>query len=131
MASEAVIKAINESPLNRGLEGSAWAANPLNIAIERGDDIALFDWCDEGTYEVHFLFQSRGKAAVAAAREAFRRMFEDHGAELILGLVPDILPQAKIIARKAGGKYAGKQMTEFGECELYVLSKEMWKGEDQ
>lgn len=131
MASDAVIKAINESPLNRGLSGADWVSTPGNIAIERGENIALFDDEGDGIFQVHFLYQKTGRAAITAAKAAFKSMFEDHKAELIFGMVPSHLPQAILFARKTGGKFAGKRQTEFGECELYVLSREMWKGDDQ
>lgn len=131
VASDAVIKAINESPLNRGLSGADWVATPGNIAIERGDNIALFDAEGDQIFQVHFLFKTTGRAAITAAKKAFDTMFKDHGADLIFGMVPADMPHAILLARKAGGKFAGKRQTEFGECELYVLSREMWKGDDQ
>jgi hypothetical protein len=55
----------------------------------RQRDIALFDYEGDGVYQVHFLFQSRGRKAIEHARESFKIMFTEHGANLILGLVPD------------------------------------------
>lgn len=119
---DAIINAIDASPLNRGLRGVDWLNVEGNVPIVMGDDIALFD--NEGgcTYQVHFLFVSRGRSAIQAAKESFRRMFEDYGADLIFGLVPNFRDDVKMLARWAGGKCVGKR----GECELYVLSKEMW-----
>lgn len=129
MSCEPVIAAIDASPLNCGLDGAAWLADACNVSIVMGGDIALFDGDGEGSYQVHFIFTSRGKAAVASARESFRRMFEDHGTELIFGLVPDFRRDVKMLSRLAGGKSVGKRETAEGLCELFVLSKEMWKGE--
>lgn len=122
----AIIQAIDASPLNRGLSGVDWLAVEGNVPIIHGDDISLFD--DEGgcVYQVHFLFASRGRAAVASAKHAFRQMFENYGAELIFGLVPDFRRDVKMLARWTGGKYIGKRDTAGGVCELFVLSKEMW-----
>lgn len=124
-----IISAIDASPLNRGLSGEAWLSHEANVPIVMGEDVALFD--DEGDciYQVHFLFVSRGKAAVASARESFRQMFENYGAELIFGMVPDFRRDVKMLARFAGGKSAGMRNTEFGPCELFVLSKEMWSAQ--
>jgi|SRR5882762_8154098 len=126
--AQSIIKAIDESPLNRGLEGAAWLASPGNIPIVSGDDIALFDDEGDDIYQVHFLYSSTGKKAVAAGKEAFRTMFEAHNAELIFGLVPAALRYASFHARFVGGKFVGVRETPFGPCELYVLSKDMWKG---
>jgi len=121
-----VIEAINTSPLNRGLKGADWLASPGNIPIVIGDNVALFDDGGEGVYEVHFLFVSRGRAAIIAARESFRRMFVDHGAELIFGMVPKFRRDVNMLARWAGGKLIGERPTIEGLCDLFVLSREMW-----
>lgn len=131
MASDAVIKAINESPLNRGLSGEDWVSNPANIAFERGKDIILFDAEGAEIYQIHILLQSRGAKAVRVIRAAFNFIFADHKADTIFGMVPVIRPDVKKMAERVGMKFAGKRQTEFGECELYVLSREMWKGDDQ
>jgi len=127
--ASSIIAAIDASPLNRGLHGADWLAHKGNIPVVLGDDIALFDDEGEAIYQVHFLFASRGKAAVASAKESFKRMFVDHGAELIFGLVPDFRRDVKMLARWAGGKCMGKRTTSEGDCELFVLSKEMWSAE--
>lgn len=123
----AIIEAIAASPLNRGLDGRAWLADSANIPIVMGEDIALFDDEGDDVYQVHFLFASRGRAALASARESFDRMFEDHGAELIFGLVPNFRRDVKLLSRWAGGAFVGKRDTSEGVCELYVLSREMWE----
>jgi len=123
-----IITAINNSPLNRGLDGAAWLSNAGNIPITFDNgDIALFDWEGAGCYEVHILFKSKGREAVDNLKEAFRRMFTDHNAELIIGLVPDFRRDVKMVARWAGGKSGGKRQTSEGLCEIFVLSKLMWK----
>jgi hypothetical protein len=122
----AIIAAIDASPLNRGLSGSAWLATEGNVPVVIGDDIALFDYEDTGIYQAHVLFVSRGRAAVASFRESFRQMFESYGADLIFGLVPDFRRDVKLFARWAGMKFIRTRETSEGPCELFVLSKEMW-----
>lgn len=124
-----IISAIAASSLNRGLSGVDWLECEGNVPIVMGDDIALFD--DEGgcTYQVHFLFASRGRAAVASAKSSFSQMFRNYGAELIFGMVPDFRRDVKLLSRWAGGKFVGKRHTAEGICELYVLSKEMWSAQ--
>lgn len=126
MSDQAIIDAIDASPLNRGLSGRDWLAHGGNVPIVMGDDITLFDDEGEGVYQVHFLFASRGKAAIIAAKEAFRQMFENYGADLIFGLVPNFRRDVKMLARWTGGKFAGVRETPFGPCDLFVLSREMW-----
>lgn len=123
-----VIQAIDTSPLNRGLSGAAWVARPGNVPITFDNgDVALFDDEGDGTFEVHFLFESRGRQAIQHAQESFRRMFTDHGAKLIFGLVPDFRRDVKLLARWAGGRSVGKRATSNGVCELFVLSNAMWE----
>lgn len=129
MSDQSIIQAIEASPLNRGLRGADWLATPGNIPIEIGDNVALFDWCGDDTFEVHFLFVSRGRNAIIAAKESFRRMFADHAAQLIFGLVPAFRRDVKLLARWAGGKMVGVRNTSEGPCELFVLSKEMWSAQ--
>lgn len=124
-----VIQAIDTSPLNRGLSGAAWVSRSGNVPITFDNgDVALFDDEGDGTYEVHFLFQSRGKLAIQHAKEAFRQMFTEHGAEFIFGLTPVELRHARIFNRLIGGKSAGLRSTRHGVCELFTLSNAMWKG---
>lgn len=122
----AIIEAIDHSPLNCGLSGADWLSQEANVPIVMGHDIALYDAEGDSVYQVHFLFASRGKAAVASARESFRQMFENYGADLIFGMVPEFRRDVKMLARLAGGKSRGERMTADGPCELFVLSKEMW-----
>ena len=120
---------IDQSPYNRGVSGADWLSNPENIALvfENGD-LALFENERDGSYEGHFMFVSRGKEAIANGKEALRVMFEEHGATLLFGLTPDHLKHAKLASRWIGFKSAGIRKTDHGDCELFVLSDTMWKG---
>lgn len=127
-----VINAINNSPLNRGLDGCAWLSTPGNIAItfENGD-IALFEptygsrdiRSIENTYAVHILFESRGRQALDHLKEAFRQMIEDHGATILYGHVPDFRRDTKIMVRWAGCRSLGKVNTSEGLCETFIFAK--------
>ena len=99
MSTDAIIEAIETSPLNRGLRGIDWVSDERNIAIVQGDDIVLFDYEQDGMYQIHLLLESRGRAAIENIREAFRRMFDEHGAEILFGLVPDFRRDVKLVSR--------------------------------
>jgi hypothetical protein len=123
-----IAEAIDQAPLNRGLKGADWLASEGNIPVTFDNgNVALFDNEGDGVYEVHFLFPCRGAKAIDNAREAFRIMFMEHGANLIFGLVPVERRDVKLLARWVGGKSAGLRSTSEGPCELFVLSKFMWK----
>jgi hypothetical protein len=123
-----IATAIDTAPLNRGLKGVDWLAREGNIPVTFDNgDVTLFDDEGDGIYQVHFLFQSRGRKAIEHARESFRIMFTEHECRLIFGLVPDFRRDVKMLARWAGGHSAGMRETSEGLCELFVLSKFQWK----
>lgn len=123
-----IIEAIETAPLNRGLKGADWLARPGNVPITFDNgDIVLFDNEGEGIYSIHVLFKGRGRVAINHAREAIRRMFAEHGATLIMGMVPAFRRDVKLLARWTGMRLAGMRSTSNGPCELFVLSKAQWK----
>lgn len=123
-----IAEAIDTAPLNRGLVGADWLAKKENVPVTFDNgDIALFDYEGDDVYQVHFLFQSRGRKAIEHARESFKIMFTEHGAGLIMGLVPEFRRDVALLARWAGGNSAGMRPTSDGPCELFVLSKFQWK----
>jgi hypothetical protein len=133
LPNKIVADAIDTAPLNRGLKGVDWLAVPGNIAItsDKGD-VTLFDDEGEGIYEIHVLYVSRGKEALAEAKRAIQAMFEERGASLIYAMVPVIRPDVKLLARWAGMRSVGLRWgTEdhFTPAlfELFVLSKFQWK----
>lgn len=123
-----IIEAIETAPLNRGLKGADWLSRPGNIPMtfENGD-VVLFDDEGDGIYSIHVLFKGRGRTAIDHAREAISRMFQEHGASLIMGMVPDFRRDVKLLARWSGMRTAGLRSTVHGDCELFVLSKTQWK----
>lgn len=122
MTPSMIAARIDEAPLNRGLRGADWMASDGNIPVIVGDDLALFDDEGDGVYEGHFLFQSRGRKAIAHARSALKYMFGQQGAKLIFGLVPADRRDVKMMTRWLGFKSAGMRETPEGPCELFVLS---------
>lgn len=127
-----VAQAIDTASLNRGLKGADWLIREGNVPVTfTNGDVVLFDDEGDGIYEIHVLFIGRGREAIAHAREAIRVMFTERGASLIFGLVPQFRRDVKLLARWAGMKSAGMRPTKHGPCELFVLSKFMWKVANQ
>lgn len=126
-----VITSVIHAAGNLDVDGGQWLSTPGNIAIVLpNQDIALFDdnEDDGNVYQGHLVFKSRGKDAIESAKECFRRMFCDHGAEVIYGLISPDRRDVKLLLRWAGAKSRGERYTVHGLVELFVLSKEMWKG---
>jgi len=123
-----IISAIDNSPLNRGMSGAAILDDPENHVIVSGEDISLFVGDGSTSYEVHFIYKSKGREAIKASRAALGEMFKDGLADLIFGLTPLHLRHARMHARLIGGRSGGIRQTDNGPCELFVMSREMWKG---
>jgi len=126
-----IITSVIHAAGNLDVSGEDWLSTPGNVAIVLpNDDIALFDdnEDEQGVYQGHLLFKSRGREAIESAKECFRRMFADHGASVIYGLIPPDRRDVKLLLRWAGAKSRGERYTVHGLVELFVLSKDMWKG---
>ena len=123
--SAIIAKAIDESPLNRGLRGADWVNDPDSTAFVEGGDVVLFDRDSDGIFEAHFLLQSRGRSAIACVNRAFDMMFE-RGATLLFGMIPAIRPDAALMARWCGATCV-KSLNYRGEAvELYELTRDQW-----
>lgn len=124
MTPQHIAEAIDKSPLNRGISGADWLASKGNIPIELSNgDIALFDDEGDGVYEGHYFFTSRGKEAVASARDILRLMFTQHDARVIFGMVPAGRREVGFITRRIGFKFIGPRHTPEGWCDLFVLPR--------
>ncbi|MBA4165821.1 MAG: hypothetical protein C0510_14565 [Erythrobacter sp.] len=110
-----------------GVSGAAWLASEGNVPIVFDDGgVVLFECEGWNRYQVHLLLAARGREAIAQVRDAFRQMFEQHGAQLVFGLIPTQRRDVKMVARWAGAKSAGNRDTPHGRCELFVLSNLMF-----
>lgn len=119
-----VAKAIDRSPFNMGVSGDDWLASDLNVPVvfENGD-VALFENEGDGTFEAHFLFVSRGRAAIENVKMAFRTMFEKQGAVVIFGLIPKANRKMKLVARWAGAKSRGERYIDGEFVELFTITR--------
>lgn len=126
-----VINAIDTAKLNRGLRGIEWLNTKGNVACVSGEDVVLFDYEGEGTYEGHVLMKSRGRDALETARKALNHIFEQHEAVLVFALVPLFRKDANIFVRWLGMNYQGDQETSEGPCALFTLSASSWKRANQ
>ena len=125
--AEIITQAIEQAPYNMGLTGAAWLASEGNVPVTFDDGgVILFDYEGETTYQGHFLLQSHGRKAVDQVKQAFAQMFNQHGAHLLFGLIPDERRDVKLVARWAGARSVGKRVTPYGPCEMFVLSNLMF-----
>lgn len=105
-----------------------WLSNPANIVLEndRGD-LALFEYgiTTQKVYSGHYYFQSRGKAAILAAREFLDELFNTcYNMGVVTGLVPQEHLGAKWLSRQLGFTAHGDMELHGHHYELFILTKE-------
>lgn len=123
---EQVISAIDNFELNLGVRGEDWVSTPGNtwVAFDNGD-VALFEDRENGVFEGHLLFVSRGREAIQNAKTAFRTMLDRGNVKVLFGLVPDDRRATKLVCRWAGTQSVGIRETSNGPCEMFVLTSAM------
>lgn len=123
-----IADAIDNAPYNMGVKGMDWLRNPLNVPVSFDNgDVVIFDHMEGFVWQIHVLLKSRGRQAIQNIKESIRRMFDYYGAKMIMGLAPDFRRDVKIMARWVGFHSAGIKQTGGGPCEMFVLSRDMWK----
>lgn len=115
-----VLRAI-EGNYDETFDAKEWLADEKNIAIQSGDDINLFEYIDNGVYEGHFFYVSRGRDALNTATEVLDYFLDNYDVQVIRGLTPLHKKGARWLARKIGFKSYGEVETAHGPCELFIL----------
>lgn len=131
MNTQLVSALIDQSPMNRGAKGDQWLRTRGNIAITYTGplDVILFERQATGVYEFHWLtIQSKPREAVRRSLEAIDQTFIDTGCQLMFGLVPSDRRDSRLMARWIGAKHIGRVASELGECEMYIMTREMREG---
>lgn len=130
MTPQQVAQLIDESPMNRGMDGALWMKRPGNIVIANDDgDVILFEQAAPGVYEFHWLrMQTKGRKAISISLDAIDEVFGWIGNGIMFGLVPVDRRDSKMMARWIGAKFVGTVSTEDGPCEMFIMTKEMRHG---
>ena len=114
--------------MNRGLRGADWVADNRNVAIGDSRNVTIFDYEEDGVYQAHYLKnEDTGRAMLDRIKSAYSTMFEQHGAKVIFGLVPEDRRDVNLVARWTGARSHGLRLTEHGFCELFILTRPMWE----
>ena len=96
------------------------AEDPI-ILISPEDDCALFFKIRDKVYSGHYLFKSKGRAALKSARYLLEKMFEE--AEVIVGETPVSHKAARKLSLALGFKSYGEVWTPIENCELFILTR--------
>jgi hypothetical protein len=104
-----------------------WLANPVNIALENEHgDLALFEYGlpQKQVYSGHYIFKSRGRQAINAARDFLDEIFNScYNISILMGLTPKENRAASWISRRVGFTSYGFEEIHGKEYELFILTK--------
>jgi hypothetical protein len=103
-----------------GCDLSEVVANPLNICLIDGDNLAIFPWRGPDTYEAHVAFTARGREALTIAARMLDTMRSAYGARSFWTLIPVESRHVRMFARSIGFRSKGMLTTQHGPNELFV-----------
>lgn len=109
--------------LDRDFPGADLAeavANPLNVCLVEGANGAIFAWRGPGTYEIHLLYEARGREALALFDAMLGLVQSAYGGHRFWALVPMESRNVRMFARLAGFLSDGVLDTAHGPNELFV-----------
>lgn len=112
---------------NEQVDAIDWLSDPVNIALENEQgDIALFEYGlpHKKIYSGHYIFKSRGKAAIQAARDFLDEIFNScYNISIVMGLTPVEYRAAKWLTRRIGFTSYGIEEIRGKQYELFILTK--------
>lgn len=99
---------------------SQFLADRMNVCLIEGEGGALFVWRGPGIYEVHVMFEQRGKAVIELSRRMLDIMRSEKGAKLFWAAVPIESRNVIMFTRLMGWKSRGFADLPQGRCELFI-----------
>lgn len=115
--------AISLYPQAKELDCDKWVGDTNNIMLRSGDSTGIFAYEYPGLYTGHYFFRVRGREAINLAKEMLDEMFNKYDAKAIRGLTKTNNKPALWITRQLGFKSCGLVITENGEHEMFVLTR--------
>lgn len=98
--------------------------DPMNVILTEGDGGAIFVWRGPGIYEVHVMFEQRGRDVLALSHRMLAHMRENYGADTFWAAVPwDQSKQSRkvrLFTRLMGWKSRGRANLANGLHELFI-----------
>lgn len=129
MALHPISVLIDESPMNRGMCGKTWLADPNNRAIVKGETIMLFQQGPSGLCEFHWLTSGRKvRDTLRNTREAMLEIFTGTAAKFIYGLIPVERRDSKLMALKLGAIAGQIHDTTNGRCQVFTITQRILEG---
>lgn len=98
--------------------------DPMNRVLVDGEGGAMFVWRGPGIYEVHVMFEQKGREVLDLSHRMLAHMRETYGAKLFWAAVPwDTSKQSRkvrLFTRLMGWKSQGRANLAHGLCELFT-----------
>lgn len=103
-----------------------WIKSPFNIMFIEGDNVGVATRDYPGMYTVHWYYNSaRGKEAIKLGKAMCVKLFEEHGGQVLRGLIKTRLKASRWACRQLGFKSKGFLTYEDGdENEVLFASKD-------
>jgi hypothetical protein len=112
----------------KGLNLETWLQNSCNYClINKYNDLSLFESVGNKAVEGHYFFKSRGNQALKEANRMLEYIFSTE-IGTVRGITPVELRGAAWMSRQLGFKSYGFEETIVGLCEIFILTKEDYKG---
>lgn len=125
MTPQQISSLIDNSPMNRGISGVEWIADPENfVCVSDGGSVVMFQYEAPGVYQFHWIdTQARGRKAIDDAKAAIEYALTDKGAHLLYGLVSTARRDVLLMARWIGSTFVRNVQTPHGECALFTKTR--------
>jgi hypothetical protein len=94
-------------------------ADRMSVGLIEGEGGALFVWRGPGIYEVHVMFEQRGREVIELSRRMLDYMRE-RGGKLFWAAVPVESRHVIMFTRLMGWKSQGFADLSHGRCELFI-----------
>jgi hypothetical protein len=95
-------------------------ADRMNVCLIEGEGGALFVWRGPGIYEVHVMFEQRGRDVIRLSHRMLDYMRSNHGGKLFWAAVPIESRHVIMFTRLMGWKSQGLADLSHGTCELFI-----------
>jgi hypothetical protein len=92
----------------------------MNAFLACGEGGAMFVWRGPGIYEVHVMFEQRGREVIRLSHQMLDTMRKDCGAKLFWAAVPVESRHVIMFTRLMGWKSQGPADLSHGRCELFI-----------
>jgi len=102
-----------------------WYELPDCLMLISDEDVGLATYDYPGVYSVHWYYNSRGRDAIELGKKMCTKLFTDHGAQTLRGIIKKHMKASRWATRQVGFKSQGFVLDKNGEeCEVLCATKD-------